>query len=332
MSVNTLVKDGLLTNINCETKIIPVNAKVGEVHYNPGLCRDPSGTVWIAIRSCIHNPERFEGYLHPNHYQNFLHLAKLDEKTLEISELKEIKPEKEYTGFQWGIEDVRLFWREDGLHGIGVFIPIEDGKYKVRQAEILIDHKAGTYKLVKDHGRPFGHIEKNWSPPEKPTDKFDFIYSPTQIVKDGEVTGEHNDLFLHNGTQLIEFEDGYISLGHSVISVKGERTYGQIALKWSAEGRLIGHSQFFHFNVGWREGLKETIEFASGLLWSKGKEGQELLVGLGVKDELVGICKIPIEKLKFEPYEDTVWYAWKWDSPPNREEIPSVHIDAGATV
>lgn len=330
MSVNTLVKDGLLTNINCETKIVPVVGATGEVHYNPGLCRAPDGTVWISIRSCIHNPDRFEGYPHPNHYQNFLHLAKLNEDTLEIEGLKLIEPEEEYVGFQWGIEDVRLFWREDGLHGVGVFIPIEDGKYKVRQAEILIDYEAGTYKLVKDHGRPFGHIEKNWSPPEKPTDAFDFVYSPTQIVKNGEVIGEYNDLFLHNGTPLVEYEDGYISIGHSVITVLGERTYGQIAFKWSKEGRLVAHSQFFHFNVGWREGLKETIEFASGLLWSKNKIGQELLIGLGVKDELVGLCRVPVNKFEWQPYEDTVWYAWRWDSEPNRIEIPSNHIDAGS--
>lgn len=326
MSVNTLVKDGLLTNLEVDVKIVPVTGVTGEVHYNPGLCRDPEGNIWISIRSCIHNPKRWEGYEHPNHYQNFLHLARLDEKTLEISELKEVVPEEDYTGFQWGIEDIRLFWREDGLHGIGVIIPIHEGKYKIRQAEILIDHAKGTYKLLKDWGRPFGHAEKNWSPPETPTDAFDFIYSPTQVVKNGKVFGEPNDLFIHNGTPLIPYENGYISLGHSVVAIHGERTYAQIALKWNNAGQLIEHSQLFHFNVGWREKLKETIEFASGMIWSEGKEGEELLVGLGVKDELVGISKIPVSKFNWEPYQDVTWYAWRWDSPPNRDEIPSDHL------
>lgn len=326
MSVNTLVKDGLLTKLPAETKILKIDAKIGEVHYNPGLCRDPDGTLWISIRSCIHNPDRFEGYAHPNHYQNFLHVGKLDEKSLVISDLKLIEPEKEYHGFQWGIEDIRLFWREDGLHGIGVIIPIESGGYKLRQAEILINHEAGTYKLLKDLGRPFGHVEKNWAPSEHPNPNFDYIYSPTQIVKDGEVIGEDNDLFIHNGTPLIEYEDGYISIGHVVLAILQERTYGQIAMKWSAEGELLAHSQFFHFDVGWRENLQETIEFASGLLWSEGKEGEELLIGVGIKDEITGICKLPIGKLKWEPYADTTWYAWRWDSPPNRVEIPSEHL------
>jgi len=250
-----------------------------------------------------------------------LHVGILDENTLEIKDLKLIEGEYDYVGFRWGIEDVRLFWREDGLHGIGVIIPIEGENYKLRQAEILINHKKGTFKLLRDLGRPFGHAEKNWSPSEYANDYFDFIYSSTQIVKNGQVIGEPNDLFIHNGTPLIEYEDGYISIGHSVLAIHGERTYGQIALKWSASGELLEHSQFFHFNTGWREQLKETIEFASGLLWSSGKEGQELLVGYGVKDELVGICKLPVSKLRWEPYADTTWYAWRWEGKPNRVEL-----------
>lgn len=332
MSVNTLVKDGLLTNLDVNVTIVPIEVENGVVNYNPGICRDPDGNVWVAIRSCVTNLELFKNMKHPNHYRNFLHVGKLDEKTLTISELKEIVPEAEYDGFQWGIEDVRLIWRKDGLHGVGVIIPVESGLYKLRQAEILINHEAGTFKLLKDLGRPFGHAEKNWSPSEHPNPNFDYIYSPSQIVKNGEVIGEPNDLFIHNGTPLIAMPNhlGYISIGHSVVAVLGERTYAQIALRWSAEGKLIEHSQFFHFNVGWREGLKETIEFASGLLWSEGKEGQELLIGLGVKDEVTGFCRVPISKFKWERYSDTTWYSWRWETPPNRVEIPTPHIDAGA--
>lgn len=320
MSVNTLVKDGLLTNINVPVTLLNIDTG-REVDYNPGLARDPDGNTWISIRSCNHNDSKKHGLEHPVHYQNYLYVGLLDEDTMKVTKLKEVVPEKEYEGFQWGIEDVRLYWRKDGLHGIGVILPVESNSYKVRQAEILINHKAGTYKLLKDLGRPFGHIEKNWSPPEAPTDKFDYIYSPTQIVKDGEVFGEHNEIFIHNGTPLIPYEDGYLSIGHVVVSVNGERTYAQIGLNWDSDGKLRAHSQFFHFNVGWREQLKETIEFASGLLWSKGKEGSELLVGFGVKDELVGIAKVPVEKLRWEPYSDTIWYAWRWEGEQNRVEF-----------
>lgn len=321
MSVNTLVKDGTLHDLGVEIKLYDLKLDKGEVHYNPGLCRDPSGKIYIAIRSCITDYKEYNGITHPLGYENFLHVGILEESTLKIKGLKLIVPESDYQGFQWGIEDVRLFWREDGLHGIGVIIPLEGRNIKLRQAEILIDYEKGTLKLLKDLGRPFGHAEKNWSPTEAPNPYFDYIYSPTQIVKNGQVIGEDNDLFIHNGTPLIPYKDGYISIGHSVLAVNNERTYGQIALHWSAEGKLLEHSQFFHFNVGWREKLQETIEFVSGLLWSEGKEGEELIAGVGVKDELTGIAKIPVSKFKWERYSDTTWYAWRWEQAPNRIEV-----------
>lgn len=321
MGINTLVKNGIVKPLDSEVKIVHADTKVGEVHYNPGLARDNKGNTWVSIRSCIHNPKRFEGYKHPMHYQNYLHLGKLNEKTLEITDTKLIKPEKEYPGFQWGIEDVRLFWREDGLHGIGVILPITDKGPTANQAEILINYEKGTYKLIRDYGRPKGHMEKNWMPAETPQRLFDFIYSPTEIVIDNKIIGEPNDLFIHNGTPLIPYEDGFISLAHSVISVKSERTYATIAVRWDLRGHATHTSQHFHFNVGWREKLKETIEFASGLLWSKGKENKELLVGLGVKDELVGFCRIPMEFFQWEEYQDVMHYGWSWEQTPNRTEI-----------
>lgn len=321
MSVNTLVKSGILTNINVPVHIARVNTGK-DVDYNPGLCRDPDGVIWVSIRSCTTNLDRWKGMQHPMKYQNYLYVGTLNEKTLEIEGLKEILPEADYDDyFHWGPEDMRLFWREDGLHGIGVSIPVEGGQYKIRQCEILIDYKAGTYKLIKDYGRPFGHVEKNWMPSEHPNPNFDFIYSTTQIVKDGKVFGEDNDLFIHNGTPLVAYQDGYISIAHAVLNVMGQRTYGQIAIQWDAQGKAIKHSQFFHFNVGWREGLQETIEFTCGLLWSTGKEGEELLVGVGIKDELIGFCRIPIDRFQWEDYADIMWYAWKWEGDPNRVEI-----------
>ena len=87
----------------------------------------------------------------------------LDEKTLKITKIKTIVAEKEYEGFQWELEDARLFWRKDGMHAIGVILPIRDGDYRTCQAEVLIDYEKGTYKLIKDYGQPKGHTEKNWS-------------------------------------------------------------------------------------------------------------------------------------------------------------------------
>lgn len=321
MGVNTLVKEGRINTLNTEVKIAPIKVKKGEVHYNPGLARDNNGNTWVSIRSCDRNIEKYKGFKHPMGYQNYLHIGKFNEDTFEVTNVKEVVPEKEHEGLHWGIEDIRLFWRDDGLHGIGVILPVTKDGPKANQAEILIDYNKGTYKLIKDFGRPMGTLEKNWMPPEKPARLFDFVYSPTQIVLDGQVIGPQNDLFIHNGTPLLEFEDGFISLVHIVCAVKRERTYVTLAAKWDKSGHMTHISQMFHFNVGWREHLRETIEFASALLWSKDKVGEELIAGLGVKDELTGFCRIPVSELRWEEYKDTMYYNWSWSEDPNRVEL-----------
>lgn len=319
MGVNTLVKDGIVNDLGLKVDIVPVEGLKGEVHYNPGLTRDDKGNTWVSIRSCTRNIEPFKGFIHPMKYENYLHIGKLNEETLEITGIKEVLPKTKHEGLHWGIEDIRLFWREDGLHGIGVILPITESGPKANEAEILIDYEAGTYEILTDFGRPMGTPEKNWMPAEHKTQMFDFTYSPTQIVFDGNVLGEPNDLYLHNGTPLIKYGDGYLSIMHMVCSVQGERTYVSVAAMWSEEGRVTHLSQPFHFNVGWREELKETIEFASAILWTKPEE--EVLVGLGVKDEYLGFCRIPVEKFEWEPYRDTLYYNWQWATPPNREEV-----------
>ena len=329
MSTSTKLSKGTIYKLpNTEVTILDIHSikgLSGVIHYNPGLARDNEGNLWISIRSCSFpkKPIIEQGVTHPMHYQNHLHVGKLDEKTLTVSGLKEIRPEEPYLGHQWGIEDVRLFWREDGLHGIGVILPVKDGAYRTCLAEILIDHKAGTYKLLQDFGQPFGHSEKNWMPPSEPARLFDFIYSPTQIVVDGQVIGPEHHLDIHGGTPLLPYQGGWLSIGHVVLAVKGQRTYAQVGQFFNTRGELKQVSQFFHLDVGWREKLQESIEFVSGAVWSQGKEGQELLMGLGLKDELAGIARLDVNLLNWQPYGDIGWYGWTWDTPPTRAELPT---------
>ena len=319
MGTQTRALHGTIHEIGTPVAILPKYTDK-EVEYNPSMCRDPKGNLWISIRACTTDNRKLEGHEHPMHYMNYLYVGLLDEKTLKITKLKQIKQAQKYHGFQWDIEDVRLFWRKDGLHGIGVILPVEDGGYKARQAEILINYEKGTYTLLKDHGRPKNRIEKNWSPPESPTDKFDFAYSLTEVVKGDKIIGEDNHLSIHNGSKLLPYEDGYIQICHVVCGVQKERTYAQIAIKRDENGIVTHISQLFHFNVGWREGLKETIEFVSDMIWTK--KDQELLVGIGVKDELNGFTKVPVDLFKWNECTDVIYYKWKWDTPPNRKEIP----------
>lgn len=330
MSTTTKISHGVIHKLpGVETIVLDLHSKIpaesGVIHYNPGMARDDKGNLWISVRSCTFpdEPKEEGGLKHPMHYQNHFNVGLLDEKTNEVTDIKELQPEEVYPGFQWGIEDVRLFWREDGLHGIGVILPVINGQYKTCQAEILIDHKKGTYKHVKTYGQPFGHPEKNWMPAEKFERMFDFIYSPTQIVIDDEIVGTEHQLDIHGGTPLLKYGAGYISIGHIVTKVEGRRTYAQVACRWDKRGKLTHISQFFHLDAGWRVGLQESIEFVSGAVWSEGREGQELLIGLGIKDELTGIARINTSLFTWEEYGDMSWYRWQYKTPPSFVETPT---------
>lgn len=328
MSTSTQLIRGVVHKLNTKSTVLDIHGIKGipgVIHYNPGLCRDPKGNLWIAVRSCTFpdKPLKHNGKEHPMHYQNHLNVGILDEKTMTVTGMKNIKAAKDYDGFQWDIEDVRLFWREDGLHGIGVILPVRRDDYRTCQAEILIDYEKGTYTLVKDYGQPFNHPEKNWMPAENYTRLFDFIYSPTQIVVNGEVIGQEHHLDIHGGTPLLEFEGGYLSIGHVVTAIKGKRSYVQVACKWDKRGELKEISQFFHFDLGWREHLQETIEFVSGLVWAEERENEILLVGIGIKDELTAIAKVKMEDLEWQPYGDIAWYAWEYATNLSKKEIPT---------
>jgi hypothetical protein len=333
MSTTTSLSHGIIHKLeDTPVKILGIH-KIkgisGVIHYNPSLARDDDGNLWISVRSCSfpQEPVIHNGLAHPMHYQNHFHVGLLDEDTLEVHDMKELHPEEPYDGFQWGFEDGRLFWRDDGLHAIGVVLPVSNGDYRTCQAEILLDHKKGTYKLIKNYGQPFGVPEKNWMPPERFARLFDFIYSPTQIVLEGEVIGEKHQLDIHGGTQLVKYGSGYLSIGHVVTSVKKRRTYAQVACRWDKRGKLTHISQFFHLDVGWRVALQESIEFVSGAVWAKDKEEQELLISLGVKDELSGIARIDVSQFKWQPYGDISWYGWHYATPPSYVELPTPATD-----
>lgn len=316
----SIISHGIIEKqTNYEMHLLDIKDVPGEIHYNPGLARDNKGTTYISIRSCITQhlePKIHKGTKHPMHYINYLNVGILNEDTLEVTKLKEIVAVAEYDGHQWGLEDVRLFWRDDGLHGIGVALHADNGSYSVTQAEVLIDHKAGTYKLLRDYGNPKGVSEKNWSPPESPARFFDFAYSTTQVVlADGdtlELYGEEDSLQVHNGTPLLPYRDGYIQLAHVATNVKGLRTYVQCALLRNRHGVATNISQFWTWGDGWREKLQETIEFASGLLW---KDDHTLLVGVGLKDEQAGLTTLDVNTLRWLPIEPNQrYYAWRYKS------------------
>lgn len=280
-------------------------------HHNPSIARDKDGKIWISTRYHEEKTEIRYANIHPySHPPSRLMVGVLDEDTLETHDVKRIVPEKGSPQYivEKEIEDARIFFREDGLHGIGVAINEYDypGETRVYQIEILIDYEKGTYKLLKDWGYTVkGHMEKNWSPAVDKTDKFDFIYSPTEVVIGDKAIGDTYIGNTHGGSQLLPYKDGYIRIAHQCVPIQGitHRWYTNVAQILNSKGIVTHESQFFDFCTGWRPNIKESVEFVSGAVWSK--EGEELLLSYGLRDETCAFIRVPLSAFEWTPFKNS---------------------------
>lgn len=279
-------------------------------HHNASAARDKDGKIWVSTR--MHEEETIVRYTnqHPyTHPPSRLMLGLLDENTLQPHDVKRIVPEEGSPRYlvEKEIEDCRIFWREDGLHGIGVAINEYDfpGECRVYQIEILIDYEKGTYKLLKDWGYTVaGHMEKNWSPATEKTDKFEFIYSATEVLKsDDHLYGEKYLGKTHGGSQLLPYKDGYIRFAHRCIPIEGitHRWYVSLAQLLDSNGKVTHDSQLFDFTTGWRPNIKESVEFISGAVWTG---DEEILLSYGLRDETCAFVKLPLSLLEWHEFEN----------------------------
>lgn len=314
MGINTLVRDGIIHKFNYPVKVWETEKGW---HHNPSICRDDTGQIWISTRH--HDKLPLIVHLSPTDLDPLIRdeasrlvVGFLDEKTLKVTGQKLITPEKGSPDYilHKNIEDCRIFWCKDGLHGIGVAINDTQKNFKISQIEILIDYKKGTYKLLRDFDQPHNHTEKNWRVPSIPARAFDFVYSPLEVVLDGKVYGEEYTGFDHGGSQLLPYKDGWISIVHQVVPVRGltKRWYVTSAQLHNQFGLVTHISQYFDFGMGWRENLQESVEYVSGAVWSEGKEEKELLLSLGVRDETCGFVRVPVSAFKWSPLEDVIYY------------------------
>lgn len=328
MSVNTIIKDGIIEKFSFPVVVWDLDEE--KWHHNPSIARDKTGKIWVSTRHHEEYPAvRYANieapYTHPTSH---LMLGILDEKTLKVSGVKRMKPAKGSPVYilEKEIEDVRIFWRKDGLHGIGAAIDAHSfaGECRVYEIEILIDYEKGTYKLLKNYGYIKGHMEKNWTPPSIFAPKFDYIYSPTEVVLENKVYGKEYTGTTHGGSQALPYKDGWIRIAHQVTNIPGltHRWYASVAELIDESGYVTHHSQFFDLCTGWRPQIRESVEFVSGMVWSKGKEGKELLISYGLRDETCAFVKIPVDVFKFQPLEEVSYYNWKFSDgkPPIEPE------------
>lgn len=283
-----------------EKVIVPDNNPL-KPYYNPSLVRY-KGKLLMSIRSSTWTlgPQGggqriIGGKLHTD-----VLIGEVDEKTLTVTNITKLK----YAGNvhpyveNIGLEDARLFVRDDKLYAVGVCMSKEDRRGEsvhIALGEIQGDKLFFTELASKPHPE---RVEKNWTIPDVATDAFDYIYSPTQVLKDGQLLGEpeyHG--ILHGGSQAIKWEDGWLSFQHRVfrsnVVIAGTmRQYVSYAMKYNAEGFATEISQGFLLFAD------NAVEFISGLVTSNDK----LLVSLGIGDARCALALIDPVDLRFEPF------------------------------
>jgi hypothetical protein len=203
--------------------------------------------------------------------------------------------------FKRGAEDGRLFWRDDSWWFVAGLK--EDGIYYPRIGLFKLDENyRATLIEVMDDGW-LNWVEKNWMPPYKKSEKFDYVYGPTNVYKTGEGVVELREMTpttkgVRGGSPLWEFPDGtYLALVHKAYmevkevynpftfgkSPKRIRTYTHCFARYDSNGMLTHLSSEFIFE-------HFGIEFGAGLVLS----GDDVIVSYGYKDVSSYLGKIPL--------------------------------------
>ena len=256
-------------------------------YFNPSLAFH-NGELKIAIRSCnFAVVPKGKWYLRDGsaYSKTDVIYGDIDPDTLQVTNLQKLKLSKNspIQALTAGLEDVRLFSRKDGMHAVG----FESDRLtrslhnaSAKMAEYLI--KGNELKYIR-------------------TLDFDFTYSPTQVWKDGKVTGLPYTEGIHGGSQLLKQPDGsYLSIVHEKLLEKPQirqlRPTGLIydkflyvhyLAKHNSNGMVVDISKPFRF------GTLENIEFASGMVEYDGN----FLISLGIRDCKLAICRINKTKL-----------------------------------
>lgn len=272
-------------------------------YYNPSLVRY-KGKLLISIRSSTWTLG--PGGRYTSLTQNKLHtdvlLGELDEKTMKVTGLRKLTYKGKSNEYieNTGLEDARLFVRDGRLFVIGCCM--SDTNRIAETVFMAIGEVKGDELWMEDvMPKPYAdRIEKNWTPPEVATDKFDFIYSPTQTIKDNVLKGdiEYHGL-LHGGSAALQWEDGWLTFQHKVHRAQlpgttGLRQYCNYAIKHNADGIATEISQGFLLFAD------NCVEFISGAV--KTTDGK-LLVGMGYGDAQAVLAVINPADLHFEPFD-----------------------------
>lgn len=270
-------------------------------YYNPSLVRY-KGKLLISIRSSTWTlgPQGGGQLIIGGKLHSDVLIGEVNEETLKVTNITKLKYAGDVHPYieNIGLEDARLFVRDDKLYAIGVCMDKYErsgANVHIALGEIRGNDLFFTELVKKPHPE---RTEKNWTVPEEVNEYFDYIYSPTQVLKGGKLLGdEEYHGILHGGSQAIRWKDGWLSFQHrvfrsNVVVPKTVRQYVSYAVKYNKEGFATHISQgFILFGTN-------AVEFISGLILSNDK----FLISLGIGDAECALAVIDPKDLHFESF------------------------------
>jgi len=196
-------------------------------------------------------------------------------------------------GLVLGLEDMRIFQNDDRLMFLACTREL-DASGLAQQVVGRIDHETGQiteWRVVCVEPRQH---EKNWMPIPYTYDPMKFVYRPNRIVDlNGETVRQWDNMkgiaHFSGGTQLVEFNSGYLALVHeSWIKPGHTKRFYQHRFVWFDNAyKLTKWSLPFFFN-------EKGIEFAAGL--TRCPYSGNLLISYGVDDATAWIATVdPME-------------------------------------
>lgn len=253
--------------------------------FNPSIAKSPDGEVAMIVRSSnylLGASQQYNSITVGTHIQNRVWFAEMNDE-LRITNMYELECVGDLT-FKRGVEDGRLFWRDGGWWMTGVILE-KPHTPVARTGLFKIDTVARTATLVEKYpGIADNVVEKNWGVVASgAVPEFDYVYAPNSIFKDGKIVeldtpGKFKGI--RGGTQLIPWDEGYLSVGHITRTMLSKdaifnpttyscqklklRHYAHVFIKYDLSGRMVKISDEFIFNV-------EGIEFAAGIIEHKGR-------------------------------------------------------------
>jgi hypothetical protein len=281
--------------------------------FNPSIAYSPTEGYVVMFRSSNYFIDPKMGNAIPtieSRVKNRLWIASLSDDFQVIeSTMREIKFLDPKIEFKRGVEDARLYWRDDGWEfSAGLIEQISDMKPRLavfRIDKFKLNDETASFKSLLDDGE-LQKVEKNWMPTYEINPNFDFIYSPNSIYKYGIGPIEVRQMVpeiseLRGGSPLWLLDSGeYLTILHRCIitvvtrynprlfgveTVK-VRKYAHCFAKYSYKGILTGISNDFIFDEG-------GIEYSSGLVIHE----DNVIVSYGKKDVASYLGKIKLAKV-----------------------------------